>query len=72
MGKLKESSIIITVIHFLFHENKKRLMNQDTYKNMCLIKYASLEESLNAIVYMQNKEIGGRFLNKTKNLKIII
>lgn len=28
---------------------------------MCLVKYSSLEESLNAIVFMQNKEINGRF-----------
>lgn len=66
MGKLKESS---KTQHFLLYENKKRLMNQDTYKNMCLIKYSSLEESLNAIVFMQNKEIGGRFRKNQRSFK---
>lgn len=37
-----------------------RIINMDQYKNMSLIKYSNLEDSLNAIVFMQNKEIGGR------------
>ena len=36
---------------FLFGENNK---------NMCLLKMASIEESLNAIAYVHDNEVGGR------------
>ena len=32
----------------------------DHYKNMCLVKYATLEQSLVAMAYLHGKEVVGR------------
>ena len=33
----------------------------DNSKNMCLVRMASLEESLNAMAYLHDTDLGGRF-----------
>ena len=36
-------------------------------KNMCLLKMGSLEESLNAMAYLHDTDLGGRYLFENLN-----
>ena len=39
-----------------------RLLFGENNKNMCLLKMNSMEESLNAMAYLHDYEIGGRLI----------
>ena len=54
----------IEAIQYLFVENFLakflRIKCMENNRNMCLIRMASMEESLNAMAYLHDTDLGGR------------
>ena len=43
----------------------------EKYKNMCLVKYSTIEESIKAVVHMHQQEVYGRLFIDFYNLYIV-
>jgi len=61
---LKKETCRIEVIADVFSPFGKienfKLMMQNNFKNMCLLKYSTVEEAINAVAHLHEKEICGR------------